>query len=81
MRADDRKLEAELAQQMADEFNAKHPIGSKVVVRRDDGTENIARVKYPAGIVGGRAVGWFEGIRGCYLLSRVSEVIGERSGA
>ncbi len=47
------------------------PVGTEVIVTRDDGREQRARIRALPCCVAGHAVGWFTGIAGCYLLSRV----------
>jgi hypothetical protein len=62
--------------------NWKHPIGTPVVLRKDDGTLVKTKTRSDADLIGGRAVIWLEGISGCYDLSRVTpvEVIEEVEG-
>lgn len=49
-------------------FNAKYAVGSEVVLRMDTGLL-ITKVRAPAEVLGGHsAVGWFEGVRGCYSI-------------
>jgi hypothetical protein len=51
---------------MVDEFNALYPVGSLVILRTDSGPKEVV-VRARAEILGGHsAVGWFEGISGCY---------------
>ncbi len=54
-----------------EEFNKRYPVGTPVVVRKDDGSLMETKVKSRAKMLGDNAVAWFCGIRGCYLLSRV----------
>lgn len=50
----------------------KHPIGTPVLVTKDDGTTIETKTRSPAEVLAGHtAVIWLEGISGCYLLSRV----------
>lgn len=58
-------------------FNIECPVGTEVIVSKDDGTQVNAKVKYPAELIGARAVGYFSGITGCYSLSRVKKVCNE----
>lgn len=60
-------------QKIVDSFNAKFPVGSPVVLRKDSGIVETT-VRAPAEILGGHsAVGWFDGIVGCYAIDgRVS---------
>jgi hypothetical protein len=54
-------------------WNLKHPVGTQVVVRKDGGDLHEGKTLTKAEILGGHsAVIWVEGIRGCYLLDRVS---------
>ena len=49
-------------------FNEAYPVGSEVMLRKD--TETIAtKVTAPAQVLSGHsAVGWFEGVSGCYSI-------------
>ncbi len=59
-------------QQQVDKFNAAYGIGSKVNLKKDDGSIVPVTVADKASILGGHsAVGWFEEISGCYSLDRV----------
>jgi len=59
-------------QRRVQQFNKRCLPGTVVSVEMDDGTFVETTVRYKATIMGGHtAVGWFEGIAGCYLLSRV----------
>lgn len=54
-----------------DRFNKACPVGTAVTVEMDDGSLVESTVRREATILGGHtAVGWFEGITACYLLSR-----------
>lgn len=53
-------------------FNEKIPVGTRVIVVRDDGTKVDSNVRAPAEMLGETPVVWLDGISGCYLLSRVS---------
>ncbi|WP_217446575.1 hypothetical protein [Myxococcus sp. CA040A] len=51
----------------------KHPIGTPVVVKRDNGQELTTKTRSGAELLGGHsAVIWLDGISGCYALERVS---------
>jgi hypothetical protein len=57
-------------------FNERNPIGSEVVVIKDDGEAIKTRVSRPAEILNSHteesiAVVWLDGITGCYSLNRV----------
>jgi hypothetical protein len=54
-------------------FNQEHPVGTKVLVRRDDGTVTRTMTRSRAWVLAGVCpVVMVEGIRGSYLLSRVT---------
>ena len=66
------QLEAECAT-----FNAAVAIGDQVAVRLDDGTTKLTTTRTAAQVLSGHtAVVWLDGITGCYLLSRVSRLLG-----
>lgn len=72
-----RKPNLKKLQKEVDTFNAKCPVGSKVIVTKDLGEEVHTTVTHEATILGGHtAVGWFDGIVGCYLLSRARSDVG-----
>lgn len=59
-------------QKEVDQFNFAYPVGSKVDVKQDSGTILHTEVLRPGHVLEGHsAVGYFEGIRGCYSLDRV----------
>ena len=61
-------------QQEADAWNAKHPVGTKVLLRKDT-REMVTTTRSPASTLNENiAVIWLEGVSGCYALSRVSPV-------
>ena len=54
-------------------WNESHPIGTRVVVKKDNGVEFLTRTRSEASVLSGHtAVIFVEGISGCYLLARVS---------
>lgn len=56
-------------------WNAKHPVGTRVVVRMDNGEKRDTVTTSVAQMLSGHAaVIWLEAISGCYLLSRVKVV-------
>lgn len=60
-------------QQLVDDFNAAHPIGEAVWILRDDGRQFLTETRSRAEVLEGHsAVIWLKGLRGCYLLERVS---------
>ncbi|ALH82940.1 hypothetical protein [Sphingopyxis macrogoltabida] len=62
-------------QHQVDTFNARYPIGQRVTLRKDDGTDVDTRTRARAAILSGHsAVIWLEGVRGCYLLDRVTPI-------
>lgn len=68
---DKQKTQRELELEV-ENFNLKHKVGDKVLLKNDAGEVNTVTVKSPATILGGHtAVGWFKEISGCYLLERV----------
>lgn len=61
------KMQAEV-----DALNEKMPVGSNVILRKDDGTILESEIKYPFSILSGRSVvGWVKGVKGCYLADRI----------
>jgi hypothetical protein len=60
-------------QRAVDVWNAKHPIGTKVRVRKDNGDVLSTTTRTKAEVLSGHtAVIWVSDIRGCYLLDRVT---------
>jgi len=58
-------------QAQIDKFNAECPVGSDIILTMDDGATIETTVRHEATIIGGHsAVGWFDGITGCYMLDR-----------
>lgn len=58
-------------------WNATHPVGKWVRVRRDDGSELITKTRSEAYVLSGHtAVIFVEQITGCYLLDRVTPIDG-----
>lgn len=56
-----------------DVWNLNYPVGTPVLVRRDDGTLTQTVTTHEASILGGHtAVVWLKDIRGAYALERVS---------
>ncbi len=69
------KVKAQQLQGAVDQFNASCPVGTPVSVMMDDGTTKETKVKHEATILGGHtAMGWFDGISGCYLLARARKL-------
>lgn len=63
-----------VAQKCADEWNARHPEGTRVVVRRDSGQRMETKTRSAAAVMGHQAVVWVEGIAACYALSHVEAI-------
>jgi len=60
-------------QQGVDAFNEICRPGDKVIVKLDNGEDFRTTVRYPAEVLSGHTpVVWLNGIRGCYILSRVT---------
>lgn len=59
-------------QKQCDEWNSNHPIGTHVILSRENGEIIHTRTRSTAQIVGGHsAVIWTEATPGCCLLDRV----------
>jgi hypothetical protein len=59
-------------QEQINEFNDKYPIGTPVKLLLDSGKITQTKVRAEAIILGGHSpVAWFEGVSGCYLITRV----------
>jgi hypothetical protein len=68
-----KRPDAKTLEQQCAAFNARHPVGSGVVVRKDDGTGILTETRSKAQVLSGHtAVIWLEGMSGCYLLDRVT---------
>ena len=60
-------------QQQCNLFNARNPVGTKVVVRLDDGRKILTTTRTTAQLLSVHsAVIWLDGISGCYMLDRVT---------
>ena len=65
----------EQLQDEIDTFNKACKVGASVWLEMDDGTKVNTRVRHEATVLGGHtAMGWFEGIAGCYLLARATPI-------
>lgn len=54
-------------------WNERNPIGTRVLVQKDNGVKYPTRTRSEASVLSGHsAVIYLEGISGCYLLSRVT---------
>jgi hypothetical protein len=64
-----RKPNQDQLQKIVNDFNAKYPVGTKVILRKDSG-EVETEVTAPARILSGHsAVAWFEGVSGAYSIN------------
>lgn len=64
---------ADKQRKLVDQWNAQHPAGTAVTVRKDDGSEIQTKTRSEAAMLGGHtAVIWLDGMSGCYLLERVT---------
>jgi len=53
-------------------WNERYPVGTDVIVTKDDGSEVATKTRSSAEILSGHTpVIWLQGIRGCYILERV----------
>lgn len=68
------KKQMEKNQAIIDKFNTECPVGTPVIVEKDDGSTVETTVKYQATVLGGHTpVGWFNAISGAYDLSRAKK--------
>jgi hypothetical protein len=64
-------------QKQCDAFNARYPVGQRVSVRKDAGDGQLTTTRSKAEVLSGHsAVIWLDGISGCYLLDRVTPILG-----
>ena len=62
-------------QKKVDNWNAKYPVGQKVIVTIDNGDKIETVTTNQATLLGGHtAVGWFKDIRGAYSLDRAQAI-------
>ena len=62
------------------DWNEKYPVGTQVIVRKDDQTEVRTETVHEATMLGGHtAVAWLKDISGCYSLERVRADTGKGS--
>lgn len=67
-------------QQACDDFNARYMVGTPVNLRRDNGDIVQTATRSPAEVLSGHsAVIWLDGVRGCYLLDRVTPILARLS--
>lgn len=63
------------------EWNEKYPVGTPVIVTKDDETEVRTVTVHEATMLGGHtAVAWLKDISGCYALERVRADVEKMSG-
>lgn len=68
-----RKPDLAKLQKQCDEFNATNPVGTRVILKKDVGTEVHTKTRSVAQVLSGHsAVVWLEGVAGCYALDRVT---------
>lgn len=66
------KKEIKLNEKLVREWNEKYPVGTPVIVTKDDRTEIKTVTTHEATMLGGHtAVAWLKDISGCYDLERV----------
>lgn len=62
-------------QKKVDSWNKKYLVGQRVVVTLDNGEKKETFTNHEATLLSGHtAVGWFEGIIGCYDLDRATAI-------
>ncbi len=63
-------------QDRCDAFNAANPVGSRVLLQKDNAPKPVeTKTRSVAQVLSGHtAVIWLEGVTGCYLLDRVTPV-------
>lgn len=63
--------------QQVESWNIEHPVGSRVVVHRDNGERIESTVRGEAVLLGGHSpVAWVDGISGCYDIGRITSYAG-----
>jgi hypothetical protein len=68
-------MTARVAELEVENWNLKHPVGTKVALRKDSGEVIETKTRYPAYISdSGHAVCFFEGVSGYYLLDRAEAI-------
>lgn len=64
-------------QRQCNQFNDRYPIGQAVTLRKDSGEGISTKTRSEAEVLSGHsAVIWLEGVSGCYLLDRVTPMVG-----
>lgn len=69
------QIRAALAQDDVDAWNAKHPIGTAVILTKDNGVQLHTKTRSEASVIGMFPVVWLEGVAGCYALDRCEPVV------
>lgn len=60
------------AEKVVKAWNVAHPVGTRVVVTKDDGSKLKTTTRHPASLIAGYIpVVWVYEITGCYRLDRV----------
>jgi hypothetical protein len=68
-------------QHWCDAWNAAHPVGCDVTLKKDSGELLRTKTRSKAEVLSGHsAVIWLDGVRGCYLLDRVTPGHGTEPG-
>lgn len=69
-------------QQQVESWNHEHPVGSKVVIVRDNGETLETTVTHEAQLLGGHSpVAWVAGISGCHDIGRITSYGGLAANA
>lgn len=69
-------------QEQCDAFNARYRVGQRVSLRKDGGDCIVTTTRTAAEVLSGHsAVIWLEGVSGCYLLDRVTPIVGDALAA
>lgn len=62
-------------QKQCDQFNARFPVGTRVMLRKDNDDTLVTHTISEARVLSGHsAVIWVKGVAGCYLLDRVTPI-------
>jgi hypothetical protein len=65
------------ARSLVERWNRAVPVGSRVLVTRDNGEIQECHTRARADLIGTKvAVIWLTGITGCYLLDRCTPIVG-----
>jgi hypothetical protein len=68
-----KRIAAHIAALEVENWNLKHPVGTAVALRKDNGTDHITKTRSEAYICdAGYPVCFFEGVSGYYLLNRAT---------